>query len=45
VLVEIGATQEPAVRELFAAHLELGPTFKDAGGRPRVVTAKGRPGS
>jgi release factor glutamine methyltransferase len=45
VLVEIGATQEPAVRELFAAHLELGPTFKDTAGRPRVVTAKGRPGS
>jgi release factor glutamine methyltransferase len=40
VIVEIGWTQEAAVRELFAATLELGPTFKDAGGRPRVVTAK-----
>ena len=40
VMVEIGATQEPAVRELFAAHLDLGPGFKDAAGRPRVVTAR-----
>src|SRR5262249_10205401 len=40
LLVEIGATQEAAVRELFAAHLELGPTFKDPAGRPRVVSAR-----
>jgi release factor glutamine methyltransferase len=45
VMVEIGVTQEAAVRELFAAHLEPGPTFKDPGGRPRVVTAKRRSGS
>ena len=45
VLVEIGATQESAVRDLFAAHLDLGPSFKDAAGRPRVVTAKRRSGS
>jgi len=40
LLVEIGATQEAAVRELFAAHLEPGPTFKDPAGRPRVVSAR-----
>jgi release factor glutamine methyltransferase len=40
VLVEIGATQEPAVRDLFAAQLEPGPTFKDRAGRPRVVSAR-----
>jgi release factor glutamine methyltransferase len=45
VLVEIGATQDVAVRELFAARLELGPTYKDAAGRPRVVAAARRPGS
>jgi release factor glutamine methyltransferase len=45
VMVEIGATQEPAVRELFAAHLDPGPGFKDAAGRPRVVTARRRAGS
>src|SRR4051812_39033952 len=45
VMVEIGATQEPAVRELFAAHLDPGPSFKDAAGRPRVVTARRRAGS
>jgi release factor glutamine methyltransferase len=45
VLVEIGATQESAVRDLFAAHLEVGPTYKDAAGRPRVVSATRRPGS
>jgi release factor glutamine methyltransferase len=45
VMVEIGATQESSVRELFAARLEPGPTFMDAAGRPRVVTAKRRPGS
>jgi release factor glutamine methyltransferase len=45
VLVEIGATQETAVRELFAARLESGPTYRDPGGRPRVVAATRRPGS
>jgi release factor glutamine methyltransferase len=40
ILVEVGATQAPAVRELLAAKLEPGPTFKDAAGRPRVVTAR-----
>jgi release factor glutamine methyltransferase len=45
ILVEIGATQEPAVRELLAAGLEPGPTFKDPAGRPRVVTANKQPGS
>ena len=45
VMVEIGVTQEPAVRELFAAHLEPGPSFKDPAGRPRVVTANRRPDS
>jgi release factor glutamine methyltransferase len=45
VLVEIGATQEAAVRELFGATLEFGPTYKDTAGRPRVVSAKRRPGS
>jgi release factor glutamine methyltransferase len=45
LLVEIGATQESAVRELFAKHLEPGPSFKDAAGRPRVVSATRRPGS
>ena len=43
VLVEIGVTQEAAVRELFAAQLEPGKTFKDQTGRPRVVTARRRP--
>ena len=45
LMVEIGATQEAAVRELLAARLELGPTLRDAAGRPRVVTATRRPGS
>jgi release factor glutamine methyltransferase len=45
VMVEIGATQERAVRDLFAATLEPGPAFRDAAGRPRVVTAKRRAGS
>ena len=44
-LVEIGATQEVAVRELFATRLDVGPTYKDAAGRPRVVSATRRPGS
>jgi release factor glutamine methyltransferase len=45
VVVEIGATQEVAVRELFAHHLDIGPSFKDPAGRPRVLTANRRPGS
>lgn len=41
VLVEIGATQEAAVRSMFAAAgLTVGPTVKDAAGLPRVVIAK-----
>ena len=42
VLVEMGATQDAPVRELFAARLEPGPTYKDPAGRPRVVAAKRR---
>jgi release factor glutamine methyltransferase len=42
VLVEIGPTQEALVRDLFAAHFEPGPTYKDAAGRPRVVSARRR---
>jgi release factor glutamine methyltransferase len=45
VMVEIGATQNAAVRDLFANQLDPGPSFKDPAGRPRVVTAKRRPGS
>lgn len=45
ILVEIGATQEAAVRDLFAARLDSDTSFKDSAGRPRVVTAKRRPGS
>lgn len=45
VMVEIGATQEAAVRELLAAYLDPGPSFKDPAGRPRVATAIRRPGS
>jgi release factor glutamine methyltransferase len=42
VLVEIGHTQDEAVRALFAAQpdLELGPTLKDGLRHPRVVTAR-----
>ena len=41
VLVEIGATQEAAVRSTFgAAGLTAGPALKDAAGLPRVVVAK-----
>src|SRR5262245_285826 len=40
ILVEVGVTQADAVRDLFSAHLQPGPTFNDPGGRPRVVTAK-----
>ncbi|MFO0852533.1 MAG: peptide chain release factor N(5)-glutamine methyltransferase [Gemmataceae bacterium] len=44
VMVEIGWTQEPAVRALFEARPELvvGPSVKDLGGRFRVVTATRR---
>jgi release factor glutamine methyltransferase len=42
LLLEIGYTQEAAVREIVAAQAELqvGPTIKDLGGHPRVVTAR-----
>jgi release factor glutamine methyltransferase len=42
VLVEIGATQEAAVRGLFEQRpeLDVGPTLKDTAGLPRVVCAK-----
>jgi release factor glutamine methyltransferase len=42
--VEIGATQEDAVRTLLAdrPELEAGPTLKDGAGRPRVATARKR---
>lgn len=43
VLVEVGATQAEAVRDLFGAQLEVGKTFPDSAGRPRVVSAKRRP--
>ena len=42
LLVEIGMTQEPAVRALFEEHLEVGKTYKDTGGRPRVIAARKR---
>ena len=44
VLVEIGSTQDDAVRALFAAQpeLELGATLKDGLRLPRVVCAKKR---
>ena len=42
VLVEIGSTQEEAVRALLAAQtgLEIGKTLRDMNGLPRVVAAK-----
>jgi release factor glutamine methyltransferase len=42
LLLEIGYTQDAAVRGLLAERpeLDVGPTLKDAGGHPRVVTAK-----
>lgn len=42
LLVEIGATQDEAVRTILAGGpgLEVGRTLRDAGGRPRVVCAK-----
>lgn len=44
LLLEIGYTQDEAVRALLAERpeLEVGPTLKDMGGHPRVVTAKKR---
>ena len=44
LLVEVGHTQDAAVRALFAgqADLEVGSTLKDMGGRLRVVTARKR---
>jgi release factor glutamine methyltransferase len=44
LLLEIGYTQDNAVRALLAERpeLEVGTTLKDAGGHPRVVTAKRR---
>ena len=46
LLVEVGWTQNDAVRGLFAANpdLELGPSAKDLGGRFRVVTARKKSG-
>jgi release factor glutamine methyltransferase len=42
ILVEIGATQDEAVRAIFGERpdLEVGKTLKDAAGLPRVVTAR-----
>jgi release factor glutamine methyltransferase len=42
LLLEVGYTQADAVKGLLAERpeLELGPTLKDTGGHPRVVTAK-----
>lgn len=42
VLVEVGWTQDAAVRALFGnvPDLTVGPSVKDGAGRPRVVTAK-----
>ena len=44
LVVEIGATQDEAVRALFAERpaLELGKTVKDAAGLPRVVVVRKR---
>lgn len=44
LLVEIGSTQDAAVRALFAewAELEVRATLKDTAGLPRVVSAKRR---
>ncbi|MSR54444.1 MAG: peptide chain release factor N(5)-glutamine methyltransferase [Gemmataceae bacterium] len=41
-LVEIGSTQEDAVRDIFAARMEVGATIRDLGGRPRVISARAR---
>lgn len=44
LLLEVGYTQDAAVREVLAvqSELEVGPTLKDMSGHPRVVTAKKR---
>ncbi|WP_439620765.1 peptide chain release factor N(5)-glutamine methyltransferase [Gemmata sp.] len=44
LLLEVGSTQDEAVRGLLAAQpdLEVGPTLKDDAKHPRVVTAKKR---
>jgi release factor glutamine methyltransferase len=44
LLLEVGYTQDEAVRGLLAERpeLEVGPTLKDTGGHPRVVTARKR---
>jgi release factor glutamine methyltransferase len=44
LVVEIGETQDDAVRALLAERpeLEVGPTLRDGAKRPRVVTAKKR---
>ena len=42
VMVEIGATQSPTVRELFESHIGPIKVLPDAVGRPRLVTAKSR---
>ena len=44
VMVEVGWTQNEAVRDLFAAQsdLSVGPSLKDGGGRFRVVVASNR---
>lgn len=46
LLVEIGATQDGAVRAVLGERpeLDVGKTLKDAAGLPRVVTARKRPG-
>jgi release factor glutamine methyltransferase len=40
ILVEIGATQGPAVRELLESNVGPGRLYTDSAGRPRVVMAK-----
>jgi release factor glutamine methyltransferase len=42
MLLEIGASQEKAVQNIFAAfpQWQMGPTFKDMAGHPRVVTLR-----
>lgn len=46
LMVEVGWTQNDAVRDLFAAQpgLSVGPSVKDGGGRLRVVLATNRAG-
>lgn len=44
LLLEIGARQEPAVRQLFGSQtgFELAPTIRDFAGHPRVISARRR---